>query len=24
VFEHFYGDEKHTTCKRCGTRAVRA
>jgi 3-hydroxyanthranilate 3,4-dioxygenase len=24
VFEHFYGNEKNTTCKKCGTRATRA
>ena len=22
VFEHFYGNEKHTTCGKCGTRAT--
>jgi len=24
VFDHFYGDERHLTCRRCGTRATRA
>jgi 3-hydroxyanthranilate 3,4-dioxygenase len=24
VFDHFYGDEGHTTCRACGTRATRA
>jgi len=24
VFDHFYGDEKHTVCRKCGTRATRA